>query len=534
MGNVFNKVCCTEKDANYSKQTADTNYNTNQTDSSNAHIEPPSPEIRSLIESTADIHSSRTGMVSVSNTLCQQSKNDISEMYIKVQSIGKGLFGNVNKVMHKKTAVVHSMKVLPKINCKDMYTQNEIQDELNVITKLEHPFIIKTISFYNDDDNYYIINEYCKEGDLSEKLLSSTYFDESVVKDIMLQIFTALLYLHSHNVVHGDLKLENILIKSISTINETQTYNIKLIDYGYSKLFSQNKKQNVDLISTTVYSSPEVLINNYDEASDVWACGVIMYLLLSGELPFLGDTENDTRAKILKGEFSFDSQRFNAISIESKHLITQCLTFNKLKRISIKDALQHDFFMKGSHVYTNIFHTDIKNIKYVLKAIMRGKNGNALYNTVLTYLLDNYDARNETDLINKTFLSIDSDMDGKISRDEFGKAFERCKIKGTSQEEVNRVFERSDVNKSGFIEYEEFSRNALANMEGLLCEGNLKKAFDTFDLSKNGVITFNELIEVIGNDNCDDDEYNKLRQSLFAGGIEGITFEHFKEIMLGV
>ena len=541
MGNIFNKVCCAENNSSYTKQTYDINYNTNHTDCSNVHTDSPSPEIRSLIESNADIHSSpRTGMVSLSssiNTSCQQNKNDISDMYIKVKNIGKGLFGNVIKVMHKKTAVVHSMKVLPKMNCKDIFTQNEIQNELNVITQLEHPYIIKTISLYNDNDNYYVINEYCNEGDLSEKLLSSTYFDEAVVKDIMFQIFTALLYLHSHNIIHGDLKLENILIRSVSTNNENQTYNIKLIDYGYSKLFSQNNKQSEDSISTTVYCSPEILINNYDEASDVWACGVIMYLLLSGEFPFLGDTQSETTSKILKGEFSFDSKRFDDISMESKHLITQCLTFNKLKRISIKNALQHDFFMKGSNssnIYTTIFQPDIKDVKYVLKAIMKGKNGNVLYNAVLNYLLDNYENHNEIDLINKTFLSVDCDMDGKISRDEFSKAFERCKIKCATQEEVESIFERNDVNKSGYIEYEEFSRNALANMEGLLCESNLKKAFDTFDINKNGVITFNELIEVIGNDNCDDDDYNTLKQNVFTNGIEGVTFEHFKEIMLGV
>jgi calcium-dependent protein kinase len=537
MGNIFNKVCCTENNSTYTKQTSDMNYNYNHTDGSNTYTEPPSPKILTLIESNND--QSRNGMFSSSNTLCPQNKNDIGDMYIKVKNIGKGLFGNVIKIMHKKTAVIHSMKVIPKTNCKDIYTQTEIQNELNTITKLTHPYIIKTISLDDDNDNYYIINEYCNEGDLSEKLLSSTYFDEHVVRDIMFQIFTALLYLHSHNIIHGDLKLENILIKSISTNNEQQhtTYNIKLIDYGYSKLFSQNKKQIEDSISTTVYCSPEILINNYDEASDVWACGVIMYLLLSGEFPFLGDTESETTSKILKGEFSFDSTRFNDISMESKHLITQCLTFNKLKRISIKDALKHDFFMKGSNTYTNVFHTDIKNIKYVMKAVMKVKDGNVLYNAVVNYLLDNYDNHNEIDLINKTFLSVDCDMDGMISKDEFIKAVERCKFKSTSQDDVDRIFEKNDINKSGYIEYDEFCRNALANMEGLLCESNLKKAFDMFNLNKNDVITLNELIDVIGIDTCDDDnnnDYNTLKQTVFTNGIEGITFEHFKEIMLGV
>jgi Ca2+-binding EF-hand superfamily protein len=160
------------------------------------------------------------------------------------------------------------------------------------------------------------------------------------------------------------------------------------------------------------------------------------------------------------------------------------------------------------------------------------KTHSILLQAVLTFLSHNYADKKEIDLLNKVFYSIDCDMDGKISYNELQQAYDKyyCDIK-ISNNELNNIINCIGLSRNGYIEYGEFIMAALSNKEELFCDINLKAAFDVFDLDKNGIITLKELSEVLG---VETNEYNAemLRRSVFKEGIEGVTFEHFKEIML--
>ena len=151
--------------------------------------------------------------ISNRNVIRKQSGNPL-EYYEIVKKLGKGTFGTVYKVMHKKTGVVRAMKVIPKNNLKCGFTDEDIIQEINILKKLEHPHIIKLFEFFTFKKNYYLINEFCTEGDLSEKLAQLRMFPEFIVKILMIQIFNAVMYLNKNCVIHGDLKLENIMIDS--------------------------------------------------------------------------------------------------------------------------------------------------------------------------------------------------------------------------------------------------------------------------------------------------------------------------------
>ena len=557
MGNLLNKVCCLEEDENYSKHVvAHMKYQTNLTDysSTNLHMETPSSEILLSSESNPTDHypnynntasSSLNSFPIGVSTLIRQTHGNPSDNYINLHNIGKGSFGSVVKVMHKKTGLIRSMKIIPKDNLKEGFTVDEIQREIKILKSLDHPHIIKLYEFYTDDDYYYLINEFCSEGDLSEKLITSKYFEEPVVKQLMKQILIAVLYLHSKKIIHGDLKLENVLIDSIQTHNRSSSnsktlhscsFDIKLIDFGCSKIFTHYKRQFDDTIGTTIYCAPEVLKNNYDEKCDVWSCGVIMFILLSGELPFYGNSERETTTNILNGKFTFDSKRFNKVSEAAKDLISKCLTYNKVKRITIKEALLHEFFREDDNnnnmcsllnVNVNVCNEHVVTVLNVFKQL---KGRSTFYQAVLTFLSHNYADKREIQVLKKVFFSIDCDMDGRISKEELQCAYDKWNV-SVDQEEVDSIFENVDLDKNGYIEYEEFIRAALANTEELFCDINLKAAFDVFDLDKNGIITLKELSEVLGVE-TNEDNAEMLRRSVFKEGIEGVTFEHFKEIML--
>jgi Ca2+-binding EF-hand superfamily protein len=179
------------------------------------------------------------------------------------------------------------------------------------------------------------------------------------------------------------------------------------------------------------------------------------------------------------------------------------------------------------NVNVNVCNEHVVTVLNVFKQL---KGRSTFYQAVLTFLSHNYADKREIQVLKKVFFSIDCDVDGRISKEELQCAYDKWNV-SVDQEEVDMIFENVDLDKNGYIEYEEFIRAALANTEDLFCDINLKAAFDVFDLDKNGIITLKELTEVLGVD-TNENNAEMLRRSVFKEGIEGVTFEHFKEIML--
>ena len=303
--------------------------------------------------------------------------------YKELSTLGSGTYGTVKKVcLIKNPSTIRAMKIIPKENIMEGVDSSKVIDEITILKKLDHPNIMKIYECFVDKDNFYIISDYCDQGDLLGKLEKLGKMNEIVVKFIMDQIFSAVAYLHSKNVLHGDIKLENILLYTASNnkgrrftsinidinhiielqkeinrsnsvtkrsrnyVNDMLNYEVKLIDFGCSKYFVNKKKHKKlsGIIGTTLYCSPEVVDDLYDEKSDEWSCGVLMYILLSGEAPFQGNSEEEIFKKIKKCQYSFKPKEFNDVSDSCKDLIRKLMEPKKRKRIKASEALRHPFF----------------------------------------------------------------------------------------------------------------------------------------------------------------------------------------------
>ena len=517
--------------------------------------------------------------------------------YSILKALGHGSFGHVFKVVHKITGNIRSIKVIPKNNLKPGFTKDEIIQEINILKSLDHPHIIKMFEFYVDENNYYLVNEFCSEGDLGEKLVKIKFFTENVTKLLMFQIFNAVWYLHSNKVIHGDLKVENIMVdslledekiidhkykherkksfatvirddsktidlwlnkeknsfnniqnnsynlirKSLTNIKkvdkksylrtdnvEIKNFELKLIDFGCSKMFTTYKKNFEDTIGTLVYCSPEVLLNNYNEKCDLWSCGIILYLLLTGKFPFYGKTENEIIEKILNQKIEFNEEIFDKISPEAKDLIQKCLIHDKNKRISASEALKHPFFANID--LNNIYHEKI-DLKEVLSSLKYFSKHSKFYQVVLAFLSHNYAEKTQLDKLKKIFYKIDTNLDGKLSKEELMNAYKIAGIK-INKNQLDKIINSMDYDNNGYIEYEEFIRATIPK-ENLFTDVNLKTAFELFDLDKNGSISLNEIKEVLGIKKNDDDKViEELMNEVQRTGNQEITFSQFKESML--
>ncbi len=174
----------------------------------------------------------------------------------------------------------------------------------------DHPNIVKLYEFFGDSKYYYLVTEFVEGGELFDELQRRKVFSEQTAANIMRQLLSAIVYCHERKIAHRDLKPENILIES-SSANDRM--NIKVIDFGTAEAFSPNSKLR-QTMGTPYYIAPEVLLKSYNEKCDVWSCGVIMYILLSGFPPFNGRTDEEIMKAVKRTKFSFHRTIFFAVA----------------------------------------------------------------------------------------------------------------------------------------------------------------------------------------------------------------------------
>lgn len=482
------------------------------------------------------------------STFIRESTKLPNEVYEKIGYIGEGSYGTVIKVKPIYLNEERAMKVINKSNLFFNVSEKDVYSEIKILKSLDHPNIIKIYEFFSDSINYYMVNEYFEEGDLYNKIEKISHLSERVVKNVMKQIFSAVSYLHSKGIIHGDLKLENILIDSsaYSNINESfkkyystssstdnkkhsEFFDIKLIDFGCSKFFTKESKYS-GVVGSSFYCAPEVVNSQYDEKSDLWSCGVIMYVLLSGKTPFCGFDDIELTENIQKGEFDFNYEEFTNVSESAKELITLLLNKNQKKRISARQALKHTWFTsEGTYDEINII--DLNYSKIVLNNLKNFHAEQKFQQAVVTYITHNLVKKNQMQHLRKIFNLFDKDHDGRISKLELKQAFSDLLGTVLADIELEAIFRSIDHDNNGYIEYEEFLR-ATIDKDLLLSEPNLQMAFDLFDIDKNGFISVDEIRATIGGGkNIPDNVMSQLLSEIDKKQDEEVNFQEFKEIM---
>ena len=261
-----------------------------------------------------------------------------NELYPKSQlsfykygrQIGKGAFGKVNLGLHILTGRIVAIKTFNKNKVKTERSRAKIYHEINLMKNLRHSSVVKILDTFETEKYIFIIMENIAGGDLLSFVKKRTKLNEKMSKYIFKQLLEAIKYIHSKNIVHRDIKLDNVLID----LNN----NIKLCDFGVGKMVHENEVL-LDQCGTPAYIAPEILANKgYDGFSvDVWSSGVVLYTMLSGMVPFKANNLNDLQNMIITGSY----KEIHGISKECNDLLNKLLQINPKKRINIDDALNH-------------------------------------------------------------------------------------------------------------------------------------------------------------------------------------------------
>ena len=446
----------------------------------------------------------------------------LRDCYEFTKNLGKGGYGKVFQVRNKKSGQLYACKKLSKLNVNNLI---KFRREINILVKMDHPNIIKLYDVFESQNSLYLIMEECHGGELFDRILkrieSNGMYSEKEACEIIQQVMSAIEYCHKQGIVHRDLKPENLLyLREGPELNNP----LKIIDFGLSQEININKILS-SKVGTAYYVAPEILQGKYSEKCDVWAAGVILYVLLSGEPPFNGPSDGVIYSKIRQFKFNFPEKRWSKISNDAKDLLSKMLV-PEAQRLSASQVLEHPWFqlVKDNKIPLEKIKLDGNS-----NFFKEYKESNKLKKIVLLYMASKLQEEEILDL-NKLFKAFDKNNDGQIDYKEFEQGIMRLNSKGIKKEEIQSMFDEIDSDNNKKIDYTEFIAATLQKNVFLKKE-KLFDAFSALDTDKNGKIAKDDLMGVLKLQPQHDKFVTELIKSADKNGDGYIDYKEFVEMM---
>ncbi|KXJ80778.1 hypothetical protein RP20_CCG023458 [Aedes albopictus] len=274
------------------------------------------------------------------------SNKSVYDLYEILEEIGTGAFGVVHRCRERKTGNVFAAKFIPVSQNSE---RTLIRKEIDIMNQLHHRKLIHLHDAFEDDDEFVLIYEFLSGGELFERITTEGYrMCEQEIIEYMKQICEAVKYMHEKNIIHLDIKPENVMCQ---TRNSNQ---VKLIDFGLATRLNPNEMVKIST-GTAEFAAPEIVerepVGFY---TDMWAVGVLAYVLISGLSPFAGETDIDTLKNIKQGTWEFDEVAFKDVSEECKDFIRRLLIKNTEKRMTAHECLMHPWLSDSYNSSTSL------------------------------------------------------------------------------------------------------------------------------------------------------------------------------------
>ena len=266
----------------------------------------------------------------------------LRDSYDIQEVLGQGAFGQVCKCVHKQSGEVRAIKLIKKASLSRA-EKLMLFTEIENLRTLEHPNILQLYESFEDDVNFYIVTEMCEGGELFDEIERRGRFSERDAVEVMRALLSSINYCHQKKIMHRDLKPENILLESKRDFSQ-----IKIIDFGASKQFTNDDLIHKEFVGTAIYVAPEVIKRAHNYQSDMWCCGVIAYILLSGQMPFWHNDEEKLFKQIQAGQFDFKDRVWKKVSKTAQDFIKQLIVIDTTVRLTADQALKHQWLTSKS------------------------------------------------------------------------------------------------------------------------------------------------------------------------------------------
>ncbi|XP_013860607.1 calcium/calmodulin-dependent protein kinase type II subunit gamma isoform X17 [Austrofundulus limnaeus] len=299
-----------------------------------------------------------------------------TDEYQLYEELGKGAFSVVRRCVKKSTGQEYAAKI---INTKKLTNRDhqKLEREARICRMLKHPNIVRLHDSIAEEGFHYLVFDLVTGGELFEDIVAREYYSEADASHCINQILESISHIHQHDIVHRDLKPENLLLAS-----KMKGAAVKLADFGLAIEVQGDQQAWFGFAGTPGYLSPEVLRKDpYGKPVDIWACGVILYILLVGYPPFWDEDQHKLYQQIKAGAYDFPSPEWDTVTPEAKNLINQMLTINPAKRITADQALKHPWVCQRSTV-ASMMHRQ-ETVECLRKFNARRKLKGAILTTML-------------------------------------------------------------------------------------------------------------------------------------------------------
>jgi len=453
-----------------------------------------------------------------------ESKPDayIQNKYATGKTLGKGGSCRVVVATDKSTDEKFALKIMSK---KEKINSELFEKEKSILAQLKHPNIIKFVEGHTDNSSYFIVTQLCEGGELFDRIVDTSYeITEKRASEYVRTMLSAIKHCHDLKIVHRDIKPENFVFKTSEKDSE-----MVLIDFGCAKVV-EDEKEYKDLVGTPYYLAPESAAGNrYIRtgkvlmSSDLWAIGVITYVLMTGRPPFNGHSNSDIFYNIIKKPLRFP----DTVKL-SDSLVKFCQAILKKspkRRMTLEDALKDPWV-------TGVDASNVKISKDVIR-VLKQFNKQSKLKKAITKALADHMGKEPKKKVEDHFKRLDKDGNGKLCVGELTLLLmDMGHAEAKAYEEAKAMMKSTDIDNSGFIEFDEFAQIWQRKLL-TVNESYIHSVFDVLDADGNGEIDAEELAQVLDMTNEGDEEKIKELISEVDTDNDGkINFEEFRAAML--
>eukprot|EP00188_Purpureofilum_apyrenoidigerum_P005066 Plantae.Rhodophyta-Purpureofilum_apyrenoidigerum.ctg6257.p1 GENE.Plantae.Rhodophyta-Purpureofilum_apyrenoidigerum.ctg6257~~Plantae.Rhodophyta-Purpureofilum_apyrenoidigerum.ctg6257.p1 ORF type:complete len:534 (+),score=115.17 Plantae.Rhodophyta-Purpureofilum_apyrenoidigerum.ctg6257:46-1602(+) len=450
--------------------------------------------------------------------IIEGANEGLADRYRLGQQIGEGNYGVVFEALDSETGEMVAVKRLPKakiLSDKDVYNVNK---EIGILKDLRgHQHIVRFDAAYEDSYFVYVVLELCRGGDMLHTLLKEGRYSERDAADLCRSILSVAAYCHSKGIMHRDLKPDNFLLDG-----EGELATLKATDFGLSARFLPGEYLH-DACGTPLFVAPEVLKRNFNEKCDIWSVGVILYLVLSGTLPFNGKTVKDTLRATMNGRYDFNAPVWSSVSDDAKDCIIKMLIYDPGLRPSAAEMLEHPWIKQGGTA----------SEEFVLQAVFDNLRGFSTMNKLKKHAIQLMVANLQTgeiEKIRKEFEIADVDRSGSLTVGEIKAVLRRVKADIT-EDELSRIWSAYDIDENGEIDYSEFltatsDHNKINNIE------NIERAFSQLDKDRDGRLTKQEIMKALKGFKISEADVQDIIAQFDRSGDGSINYAEFVTMMI--
>ena len=392
-----------------------------------------------------------------------------------------------------------------------------LEQEIHTLFALDHPNIIKLYEVFEDNNYLHLVTEYCSGGEVLERLILQGKYPEPEAAHLLQKVFLAVNNLHHNDICHRDLRPQSFLFATHEIHAE-----LKLINFGLSNKYCEKSEteQKSKKVRSRYYTAPEVMRGEYGLKCDIWSLGVIMYVMLSGNIPFAGDNTETVLANIQSGRFDLRDRVWKNISPSGVDFLQKLLVVEPQDRLSAEEALLHPWLFRTSPDTPGIINQG------VIESLTQYKPKN-LFQTEICAILVKHLNPSKTSTLKATFMALDQEKTGFISLSELNQGLRSSGYDLNSQQ-TEEILRNADFKKDGRINYSEFLAATT-----LLDEEVLWRAFRLFDVDNSGVITEENVQEAMkraGRARGKEDISAMMRE--VGASKAGLCYDQFKGVML--